>query len=413
MIENHSPNSPYASLEKVSDQELLDDFGKMVRDDHERTADLLRHIDLIDRRQLWAKRGHPSMFDLLVTRYHMSESTAGKRIGAARTARRFPMLFTMVARGEIHLSGIHRLKGHLTLENYQQVLGAAKHKTMRQIEELVARVTPQPDVPSTLRALPQRPEPTSPALSQTPPAPAQQRAPQQRLAPQQQPMKLPPPQRSPDPAPLSPGRYRLQVTLSQAARDTLEQLQDLLAHQIPNGDPAAIVERALDALLTQVHKRKTGSAAKPRARKVSSKPSGTSGRRTRFIEVAERRAVWARDEGRCGFVGEDGHRCNETRGLEFAHIHPWAKGGADTADNLGLRCIAHNAFEAERDYGTSFMASKRKQKRKVNKPLQVREPVARYQLREGTGLGVVPVAPTRGHASGAVLGVHPHPEGLD
>src|SRR6188508_1694587 len=86
----------------------------------------------------------------------MSESTAGKRIGAARTARRFPVLFAMVAHGELHLSGIHRLKTHLTRENHEQVLAAAKHKTIRQIEELVARLAPQPDVPSTLRALPTR-----------------------------------------------------------------------------------------------------------------------------------------------------------------------------------------------------------------------------------------------------------------
>src|SRR6188508_3821420 len=99
----------------------------------------------------------------------MSESTAGKRIGAARTARRFPVLFAMVARGELHLSGIHRLKAHLTRDNHEQVLAAAKHKTIRQIEELVARLAPQPDVPSTLRALPTRttagPASSSPASS--------------------------------------------------------------------------------------------------------------------------------------------------------------------------------------------------------------------------------------------------------
>jgi 5-methylcytosine-specific restriction endonuclease McrA len=70
-----------------------------------------------------------------------------------------------------------------------------------------------------------------------------------------------------------------------------------------------------------------------------------------------RREVWTRDQGCCGFVGEDGRRCNETRGLEVAHIHPWAKDGANTAINLGLRCIAHNAWEADRDYGTSHMTS--------------------------------------------------------
>src|SRR6187549_206564 len=144
------------SLDRLSDDVLLCQFGALVQQDHRRTAGLLRHIDAIDRRKLWAKRGHPSMFDFCVSRYHMSESTAGKRIGAARTARRFPILFAMVARGEIHLSGIHRLKAHLTADNHRQVLAEAKRKTIRQIEQLVARLAPQPDVPSTLRALPNR-----------------------------------------------------------------------------------------------------------------------------------------------------------------------------------------------------------------------------------------------------------------
>lgn len=160
------------TLDALSDRTLLDQFGELVRQDCEGNANLLRHIDVIDRRQLWAKLGHPSMFAFLVSRHHMSESTAGKRIGAARTARRFLILFGMVARGEIHLSGIHLLKAHLTAENYEQVLAQAKHKTMRQIEELVARLAPQPDAPSTLRALPARTT-TAPALpAPTPPAPA-------------------------------------------------------------------------------------------------------------------------------------------------------------------------------------------------------------------------------------------------
>src|SRR6187402_2190088 len=144
------------ALEALNDHTLLSRFGDLLRQHHEGNANLLRHIDAIDRRQLWAKLGYPSLFAFLVSRHHMSESTAGKRIGAARTARRFPVLFAMVARGELHLSGIHRLQAHLTRENHEQVLAAAKHKTIRQIEELVARLAPQPDVPSTLRALPTR-----------------------------------------------------------------------------------------------------------------------------------------------------------------------------------------------------------------------------------------------------------------
>src|SRR6187402_442586 len=145
------------ALDTLSDRALLCQFSELVQRDRQGAADLLRHIDVIDQRQLWAKLGHPSMFDFCVTRYHMSESTAGKRIGAARTARRFPVVFDMVERGDIHLSGLHRLKAHLTPENHAHVLAEAKHKTIRQIEQLVARLAPQTDVPSTVRALPRRP----------------------------------------------------------------------------------------------------------------------------------------------------------------------------------------------------------------------------------------------------------------
>src|SRR5688572_2542517 len=234
------------ALDRLSDDVLLCQFGTLIQQDHRRTASLLRHLDAIDRRKLWAKRGHPSMFEFCVSRYHMSESTAGKRIGAARTARRFPILFTMVATGDIHLSGIHRLKAHLTPENHESVLARAQHKTIRQIEELVAHLAPQRDVPSTLRALPRRSEPGAlalPALNlaqqATDSVVPMTSARDPRLGAAPTPTKLP---RSADPTPLSPGRYKLQVTLGQTAKDKLKQLQDLLAHQIPDGDPAAIVE---------------------------------------------------------------------------------------------------------------------------------------------------------------------------
>ena len=156
------------------------------------------------------------------------------------------------------------------------------------------------------------------------------------------------------------------MTLDEATHQKLERLQGLLAHKIPNGDPAAIVARAMDALLAEVSKQKIGVTEKPRTRKVKVKG------RTRAIPAAERREVWTRDQGRCSFVGVDGHRCNETRRLEFAHVEPWAKGGDHCVDNLCLRCAAHNTWEAERDFGAGFMARKR------SKPWKVREPFARY-----------------------------------
>ena len=39
---------------------------------------------------------------------------------------------------------------------------------------------------------------------------------------------------------------------------------------------------------------------------------------------------------------------HETGLLEFHHVVPFADGGATTAENLSLRCRAHNGYEAER-----------------------------------------------------------------
>ena len=280
------------SLDQLTDQALIDQFGDLVQRDHHHTAALLKHIDAIDRRQLWAKCGYPSMFGFCVARHHMSESTA---VAA-------PVVTT-----------------------------------------------------------------TSPPIASTPPTQVASPKPAARPVP-------PAPRRAPDPEPLAPGRYKLQLTLDEGTHKKLKQLQNLLAHQVPNGDPAAIVARALDALLAQVHKRKAGITDKPRTRKLDAL------RLNRGIPAAIRREVWTRDEGCCSFVGEDGHRCGETRGLEFAHAKPWAKGGDHSVDNLCLRCRAHNAWEADRDYGAGFMATKR------GKPWEVREPVASVSYAGRVGL---------------------------
>ena len=59
------------------------------------------------------------------------------------------------------------------------------------------------------------------------------------------------------------------------------------------------------------------------------------------------RRSWLRDGGRCAFVGTEG-RCTETGFLEFHHLQPFADRGPTTAENLSLRCRAHNLHESRR-----------------------------------------------------------------
>lgn len=137
----------------------------------------------------------------------------------------------------------------------------------------------------------------------------------------------------------APERYKLQLTIAKETHDTLRQLQDLLRHAIPDGDPSRIVDRALTLLLEDVLRQKCAMTKRSHQSPETSSDS-------RAIPAVVRRAVWKRDGGQCAFVGLHG-RCTERAFLEYHHCQPFAAGGKATVENIELRCRAHNAYEAQ------------------------------------------------------------------
>jgi hypothetical protein len=81
-------------------------------------------------------------------------------------------------------------------------------------------------------------------------------------------------------------------------------------------------------LVADLKRRKFGATSRPRSQATSRPRSdrATTGE-SRTPSAAVRRAVSARDANRCAFVSRDGHRCGETRFLEFHHLVPYARGG--------------------------------------------------------------------------------------
>jgi HNH endonuclease len=144
-------------------------------------------------------------------------------------------------------------------------------------------------------------------------------------------------------APLSPERYKVQLTITRDTHDKLRRAQGLMRHTVPDGDPAVIFDRALSALLDVLEKRALGRTPNPRPRRDARRVS-------RHVPAAVRREVWARDGGRCTFVGTDG-RCSAREFLELHHVVPYADGGATEATNLTLRCRAHNQHDAAVRFG--------------------------------------------------------------
>jgi hypothetical protein len=250
------------------------------------------------------------------------------------------VVLDLLAEGAVNLTTVKLLSPVLTPDNHLAVLESVRGASRSQVEELVARLAPKPDVPTSIRKLP-APKPTiaTPALdfalveSESPAAPTASTATDESAA-----VATAAPARPALIKALSPDRYKLEVTISGETREKLQRLKDLLRHAIPGGEVAAIIDRALTLLLADVEKKKLGATDRPRrSRGVAP--------RARHASAEVRRTVSQRDTVRCGFVSADGRRCNERGFLEFHHVKAHARDGETTVVNIGLRCRRHNAYE--------------------------------------------------------------------
>jgi 5-methylcytosine-specific restriction endonuclease McrA len=352
------------SLSHLTDSVLLRDLTTLCRRDRATTAVLLAHLAEVDARKLYLPAAYPSMLLYCVHELRLSEDAALKRIRAARTARQFPAIFEAVAEGRLHLAAVVLLTPFLTKDNAEELLASAVGRTRSELELLLAERFPRADMPPRLAPIPS-PLTLGECAKEVAPGPPLRHIDgcANSLAPG-------PPLRhigvcanslaSGRPlrhiAPLSPGRFALQVTISQETHDKLRRAQDLLAHAVPSGEVAQVLDRALDALLRQLESRKCGATSQPSRTRRPAK-----GQRT--VPAQVRRAVWERDDGQCTFVSEAGRRCPSRRGLEYDHLDPVARGGEATVAGIRLRCRAHNQYAAECTFGTTFMQEKREQAR--------------------------------------------------
>jgi hypothetical protein len=331
------------SVQLLTNEQLLVDVATVAGREREATARLIVLLGELDVRKLYLSQGYSSLFTFCTRRLRLSEHAAYNRIEAARAARRFPVIVELLAEGAVTLTTIRLLASHLTTDNHQPVLAAAQHKSKREVEEQIAALQPLPPVPSSVRRLPERiakvPVAAAPAAIVLEGAPRS--TPRGETA---EPAKAHPVRTAPPVvAPLAPERYKVQLTISGDTHAKLRRAQDLLRHAVPNGDPAAIFDRALTLLVADLERRKLGRVARPRPA-TAAKAGG------RHVPAAVRREVWSRDGGRCAFLGAGG-RCTEQGLLEFHHVIPFARGGPTNTANLQLRCRAHNAHQAETDFG--------------------------------------------------------------
>jgi hypothetical protein len=268
-------------FERLSDRELVATVKQLAERERAATSILVRSLAEVDSRRLYLRDGCSSLFTWCTQVIGLGEGAAYNRIEVARAGRRVPDLLAALDDGSLTLATARVLAPHVTPENQAELIGEARHKSKREVERLVAAVHPQAEVGWCFTHV-------------------------------------------------APGRVRLHVTISEETFHNLRRAQELLRHAVPSGDLDQVLDRAVTVLIADLERRRFAATDSPRAPRSLASTS-------RRIPAAVRRAVVARDDGRCAFVGEHG-RCSTRGFLEFHHRQPYAAGGAATVDNIELRC---------------------------------------------------------------------------
>ncbi|HWM84736.1 MAG TPA: HNH endonuclease signature motif containing protein [Kofleriaceae bacterium] len=332
-------------LDVLSDDVLLARLREVLSRSRRVEADLVAHIAEVDARRLYLREACPSMHVYATERLHLSDAEAYLRITVARVSRRFPVALAMLADGRLHLSAIAKLAPHLRDDGAEVLLARAARRSKREIELLLAELAPKPDVPSLVRRLPTSSTPANPCQlrpggvmpPETPGGPAEcgsvtggSSAP----CPVDPPATPTAPNRSAAVVPIAPTRYKVQFTASAELHEKIERAQALLRRQVPDGDLAAIVDRAMSLLLRELERARFAATAAPRKSACDANTAPSS----RHIPAPVKRAVWERDGGQCTFRNRQGQRCPARERLEFHHVIPFAQGGDHSQGNIRLAC---------------------------------------------------------------------------
>jgi len=130
----------------LSDRELLARMPTLVRAERMASAEVIAHLMEIDRRRLYLGEACSSLFAYCRERLGYSEDGALKRMRVARLALVVPAALDELRSGRIHLTGLFVLSRYVTPENADELLGEARGKSRSELEQLLARLFPRPDV---------------------------------------------------------------------------------------------------------------------------------------------------------------------------------------------------------------------------------------------------------------------------
>ena len=397
---------------------------RLLGDERDVLVDFLLSLEEFDRGRGYEDLEYATLWDYCRRELGLLDCAIARRVQSMRILRRFPVAEAYLRDGRLCMTGIGMLEKALTAENHVEIFDRASRKTTREIVAIAVESNAPLPEKAVLRKLPEAAKPVASLEFSTPEqdrsclaggsadaipgaALAIESADSVATGVTKTPTTTRPRQKV---VQVSPRQYKITLVVGDAFKAKLDRVKKILSHSVPDGNLEALLSRALDLVLakddrrhaapipkkTARHASRPNSAidaagevarknpteaaalngsvndageAAPAAPQVSSvdgeetrRPASAESRRREreYIPVDVRKALWARDEGKCCWELASGETCGSEFQVQPDHKIPVAFGGRSVLSNLRLLCRLHNLLAARRAFGEAFMAKFRK-----------------------------------------------------
>ena len=324
-------------LRTLSDTDFHHQFETIVSIELASTLKVLHFINDLDRRKSFLELGYSSVLDYCVRKLGYSRSGAGRRIQAARCARRYPEVFGLLRARELSVGTAALIEGILSDDNKDEILRRIRGATHREIERVVSEYRPPVALRDRFHFV-------------QVPMPAPKNADAEFFGRMCR-RSIPEEWRQP-----VVEKVYVQFLADEEFMKLFEEVRNLM----PDGGEQNIAD-VMRRVLAEYRDRHSPVArharreAKNGSARLESQRWECNSTQSRHIPDEVRDMVFVRDGGQCSFVAADGTRCQCRKNLQLDHIQPFAAGGTHNPQNLRLLCGAHNRLAAERTMGKHVM----------------------------------------------------------
>lgn len=316
-------------LHTVADDQLLVSLENHFAQERKLTRVILFHLKEIHARRLYAKRGYPNMFWMLIKHFKQSETAANQRMKALELMLAVPVVEERIVSGDLNLSTLALAQRQIARE--EKVTN--KKLSKEEKAEIVDSITSKTMADAEIELFKHLPESAS-----TPQTVVRR---------------------------ISEEGVRMGLTMPNSVHARMTRLQELWAHVDRTMDPIDIIDRAFEIALDKVDPlRRKPKPTKDKLRKATAttqsfadsakhRVSGQlAGKRATYYKKELDRELWQRAGGQCEWVDpSSGKRCDCSFGVQREHVIPVALGGSNDLSNLQLLCSTHNLLRARQVFG--------------------------------------------------------------